>query len=153
MPQIPARVKHRSANVVLWPFLGLLVAAAVIVSLATNQYSLLSAWRTATTHRPETFTELYFDTPNRLPRFAPPKKPQTIAFHIVNHEHTVITYQYEVSVMLPGAAKISYHLVRLGDGQGAAETMSFTIPKPNQSALITIRLVGRSEQLNFRSAS
>lgn len=148
--KLPA--KHR-ADAILWLFVIALLLGTAAVSLATAHRSLSLAWHSATTHQPERYTQLYFTDPAHLPAFAPLGKPQVIPFRIVNHEHASKTYTYETQVTIAGKTSAYRGTVTLADGQGADETLGFTIPAARMQAAITVRLVGTGQTLSFRSSS
>ncbi len=155
MSMSETKKQHKEGNTssILWLFLAILLFAVALTVTATSHLSLTDIWRNAATHQPERYSELYFDNPARLPGYAPAKKRQTVRFHIVNHEHSTAVYRYRTTVTIGGVTATHNGSAELADGQAAAEALSFTIPHPNETALITIKLVGTNQQLTFRSKS
>jgi len=152
MSQRRPAIAYKPAGLILLVFLILLITSGLIL-LITSPAGLATAWVEATTHQPERYTALYFDHPAQLPSYAPTRKPQTIPFRIVNHEHEPMTYQYESTVIMNGVTTIKYGTVRLLDNENAVESVSFTIPHPLEVAFITVQLTNTHQQITFRSTS
>ncbi len=81
------------------------VLIAIIISFAATAFFLVSqnpaAQQTvalATTVKPETFTELYFENHNKLPKQTDLQKAQTFSFTIHNVEYHKMSYPYEVFI-------------------------------------------------------
>lgn len=108
----------------------------------------------ATTHQPETYTELYFVNNRQLPSLAPAGKTQTFAFGITNHEARTVTYRYVVSMTIDGnSVPAQTGSVVLASGQSRTLKAGFRLAEPGKSAVIGVNLAGRGEQIDFRSRS
>lgn len=139
--------------VLLAAMLLLLLGVGGYTAWAATGKNLENVWRLATSHLPETYTALYYSDPAHLPLYAPAGKKQAVAFYIVNHEGTTKTYAYEIETVENGQAFITSGSATLIDGQAVQKIATFVIPKPNEAAMTTIRLVGENEVLTLRSQS
>lgn len=154
MPQLDNKQKRST-----WRFAMATLVIGIIIGVSTllvigYSPALAQAYRLATTHQAERYSELYFDKHRSLPSTAPVGTPRSVAFTIVNHEATTVTYHYVVSMTIAGTVTtLQEGNVQLKDGAAANTSVSFSVPKPDSSAMISVALVGRSEQIVFRSQS
>lgn len=79
---------------------GLLILAVGLIVIAclfaSKNPEIRKTITLATTHQPETFTELYFENPNSLPAQIEPGKKYSFAFTIHNLENKDMAYPYIV---------------------------------------------------------
>jgi electron transfer flavoprotein alpha subunit len=134
-------------------YIVFVVSIAGAAAYISAHNSAKNAVQSATTHQPETFTELYFLNPSRLPIFAAPGKKQTIRFHIQNDSSQNKTYTYQIVATGSGGTKVSSARVVVAGEQGVTTAYSFTIPKASEQLTITISLEGTQDQLRLRSQS
>jgi uncharacterized membrane protein len=131
---------------------GYLLAATAVGILATSS-PVTSVIAQATSHHAEAFTELYFTHPDQLPTSIKLGQLQSVPYRITNHEAVTKSYRYQVLLTSGNVTTtISEGTLTLNDGASADEMVKFTILK-NQSNLVRIVLVGRTEQIAFRSQS
>lgn len=126
----------------------LFLAGASMVSVYKNDIA--SAFTLATTHQPESFTELYFINSRSLPLYSPTLKPQRVTFRITNHESRQVTYAY---IVTQDGVKLAESTVVLSDGQSTDVTFVYIIPTPATPTTLSVSLVGRPEHIDFRSKS
>lgn len=146
----PASKYHTSR--ILWAILLLLFIGILSVGYSSQgRYS--GAFKLATSHMPEKYTELYFNSPAKLPLYSPARKYESVPFTIVNHEARTETYTYQASLDISGAVSSSRQTVTLKDGQSAALLATMMIPTPSTPAILTIKLLGTDNQLTLKSTS
>lgn len=130
--------------------LALIVISGAVVGMTIYKGAIAQAVTLATTHRPETFTELYFVNSSALPSYSPAQRVQHVSFHITNHEAKQMTYTYVIS---QDATQIAHAMVTLDDGKGTDIPFSFMIAVPNSTTQLSVHLENRSEHVDFRSKS
>ena len=99
----------------------------------------------------EKVTELYFTSPDSLPRAVTPKIPTQFTFHVTNQEDGPITYSYLVTIQTPGtsAQTITSGSFTLADGNATEVPVKFSISQPGARSLVTVLLIGRPETIHF----
>ena len=131
----------------------LVVSIASATAYISAHHSVRTAVQLAATHQPETYTELYFLNPSKLPVYAAPGKQQTIHFYIHNDSPQNKTYTYQIVASGAQGTKVSSAHVAVRAEQGVFTAYSFTIPKASEQLTLTISLQGTQEQLRLRSQS
>jgi uncharacterized membrane protein len=145
--------QQRTTTVLVVLYVIFVVSIAGATAYISAHHSAKDAIRLAATHQPETFTELYFLNPSKLPAFAAPGKQQTIRFHIQNDSPENKTYTYQIVASGTQGTSTSSTRVAVSAGQGVTVPYHFTIPSASEQLTITISLEGTQEQLRLRSAS
>jgi len=110
----------------------------------------------ATQHRPEAFTELYFDSTLQapLPTSAPAGQKRSFSFHITNHENRRFHYVYHATALEDGrVTPIVTGSVSLDEGASTDITVPFTLTAPNTQAMVTVELEQPAQFISFRSES
>jgi uncharacterized membrane protein len=130
--------------------LGLIIISVAIVGVTIYRGPIVQAFTLATTHQPETYTELYFVNSSALPTYAPAQKNQNVTFHITNHEAKQMNYTYAI---VQDGVQLSRSTVTLSNGQGIDIPFSFMIAQPSSATQISVHLENRSEHIDFRSKS
>lgn len=135
-----------------------MAAIVMILAIAGSIFSqpIAHAWSLATTHKPETFTELYFNTSkaNPLPTSTPVGQVRTFSFHLTNHERRNYHYAYRVQMNINGRTfPIVTGSVELPSEAGKDITVPFTVPVAEAHPEITVILISPAEQISFRSES
>jgi uncharacterized protein YfaS (alpha-2-macroglobulin family) len=103
---------------------------------------------------PKRFTEMYFADHTRLPAVLIAGEDTRFGFVIANHEGRPVDYRFVVSAESPsGTITLGQGGVRIDEGHRATEEISFAPPRPTTKYLITVRLLGRSEQIHFLGQS
>jgi hypothetical protein len=129
------------------------VVIVVAICLALPPITHTNAWRMATSHQPETFTELYFADPDHLPRVMAPGQIFTPDFIIRNLEGRTMTYQYELRVSsdTPGTQPtIASDTTTIGTGNAETVTLPVTMPSFSDRANLTISIKPTNQQIHYR---
>lgn len=129
------------------------VIAMSVGAAAVSAHGINQAWRLATTHQLEPYTALYFDSPARLPLYAPAGKAEAVPFRIANHEGSPRTYQYQILFTVSGTEAVKSGSVTLASGQDVRMFANFAMPQPNEQGQLVIEIVGTSQRLTLRSQS
>lgn len=112
------------------------------------------AFKLATTHQPERFTELFFVDPTSLPAVITAGKKYGGSFAVVNHEGAPTTYRYQVTVTDAGqTAYQTVHAVTIGDGHKITVPFGFEAQKPLQEVRIVITLLDQQQSVHFKAKS
>ena len=90
----------------------------------------------ATTHQPETFTELYFENHTSLPSQPKEGESQSFSFTIHNLEYKTMVYPYSVTVVASGQARL------LDEGKVTLNQNGF---KTIKESVVLDDLIGRDE--------
>lgn len=104
----------------------------------------------ATTVKPETFTELYFEDHLNLPSEITPKNDYEFKFTIHNLENKDMEYSYEVFLDL-GDEKlfIDKNVVSVKNGEYKTIEEKFRINDPAARTKIVVNLINKNQQLSF----
>jgi len=132
----------------------ILVVTTILGVVYVYRAPLHRAYGLATSHQPETYTELYFDNSPKLPMQVTAGKPYTYTVHIANHEAKPMTYRVIASVEVPNVAPvITTVTIRLSSGQATDKTFRLQLSQPHQSATIKVGLPSQQQYVTFRSQS
>jgi hypothetical protein len=104
----------------------------------------------ATTVKPETLTELYFEDHTNLPKQIELGKVQTFKFTVHNLEYQNMTYAYEVGVaddetsraLASGSATLSHN-------QFKTIPVSYTLSSASGRTKIQVTLQGRNQSIGY----
>jgi len=129
-------------TIIFFIIIGVFLLSA-IPSVRTN-------WALATTVKPETFTELYFENHLTLPSVIKPNQPYYFEFTIHNVENKDMTYPYAVylqagSVKLP----INRNTVTIKNNQYKTIHESFSVNAPVTKCEIVVNLLNKNQQIDF----
>jgi hypothetical protein len=129
------------------------VFAAILGLVMREQTHLANAYRLATSHYPETYSELYFVNSTKLPTRATPGRKYTFTVHLASHQPTQ-TYQLLSTVTIAGEQTVTtMRTISLRDGSGADVTFSLVIPKSDQTAQVVVAVANTTQSIAFRSQS
>jgi len=104
----------------------------------------------ATTRKPETFTELYFEDHLSLPDKVTLFKENNFKFTIHNLENKDMEYQYEVYIDLDrGKQMIDKSSVLIKNNEYKTISEEFTIPIPIQRIKVAVNLINKNQQIHF----
>jgi len=104
----------------------------------------------ATTVKPETFTELYFEDHLSLPNKVTLFKENNFKFTIHNLENKDMVYIYEVYIDVNREKQmIDKNSVLIKNNEYKTITEDFTITVPTQRVKAVINLVGKNQQIHF----
>ena len=112
--------------------------------------SIKNAIALATTVKPETLTELYFEDHNNLPKKIEPGEEQSFKFTIHNLEYQDTTYKYEIKAiddkenitLSSGSATLSHNEYKTIDG-------SYMLASASGRTKIQVLLVGRNQSIDY----
>ncbi|HSW66419.1 MAG TPA: DUF1616 domain-containing protein [Bacillota bacterium] len=126
--------------------LGLfLVLAAGFVAVSHTQ-----AYKLATTHQPERFTELYFTHPDALPARAEPGSKLPVAFTLHNQESRDTTYNYRITFTdQGGTVTLVTHSLQLKTNQQRAITEDIVIPTGDTRGEVSVQLIHEDQSVHF----
>jgi hypothetical protein len=147
--------KYGIARLALVPKMVLMLVAVTVLAGIALWSGLFQAepFKQATTHRPERFSELYFNNPLALPEVVQPGQVLPVTFVIHNHEAQDMTYHYQVSfhdAEAPGAVTtFKERRVRIADGQARAITQEIFVPSGVGRGEIIVKLNNKAESIHY----
>ncbi len=105
----------------------------------------------ATTRKPETFTELYFEDHLSLPDKVTLFKENNFNFTIHNLENKDMEYKYEIYVDITKEKKqmIDKGSVLIKNNEYKTISEEFTITVPIQRVKVAVNLISKSQQIHF----
>ena len=104
----------------------------------------------ATTVKPETFTELYFEDHLSLPNMVTLFKENNFKFTIHNLENKDMVYIYEVYIDVNREKQmIDKNSVLIKKNEYKTITEDFTITVPTQRVKVVVNLIGKNQQIHF----
>lgn len=143
--------KHGAARAVLVPKMALVFGVVIVVAIFGFWFQQTEAFKLATTHQPERFTELHFADPAKLPSKVKPGQNYSSTFVIVNQESSKQSYTYQVTVAYEDgiqaqqAAKVS-----LASGERRERTFSYSAPQAKKVAIVTVTLLEKQQSIHFK---
>ncbi len=131
---------------------------AIVISFIASAFFLVSqnpsARQTvalATTVKPETFTELYFENHEKLVKQIEPNNPQSFSFTIHNREYGTVTYPYEIFITDTNGnkAEIVKDIVVLKHNEKKTIPVYFELLQPVARAKITVKLNNKGQEIHY----
>lgn len=138
---------------------------AIVVALEISVFTIASvvhahydtvrhAFALATTHQPESFTELYFVNSAHLPYYSPAGKPQTVTFRVANHQTGTKAYSYTATIKTAtGTATLAGGILNVSENGSVDTKVVYTLADPNADAQITVTLNDTPYAVTFRTKS
>ena len=147
-------VKHEKINYkpIMKIRLVLLVAWFIVVGFLVVECvpSVKEALILATTVKPETFTELYFEDHLSLPNKVTLFKENNFKFTIHNLENKDMEYPYEVYIDAKrGKQMIDKSSVLIKNNEYKTISEDFTITIPTQRVKVVLNLINKNQQIHF----
>ena len=148
-------VKNKKINSKLVLRIGLplfILACLVIGIILLINYvpSVKEAFILATTKKPETFTELYFEDHLSLPKEITLFKENNFKFTIHNLENKDMEYPYEVYMDINGEKQsINKSSVLIKNNEYKTITQTFIITTQIQRAKIVVNLIDKNQPIHF----
>jgi len=130
----------------------LLVVCFIVVGFLVVEYmpSVKEALILATTVKPETFTELYFEDHLSLPNKVTLFKENNFKFTIHNLENKDMEYPYEVYIDVNREKQmIDKSSVLIKNNEYKTISEAFTITVPIQRAKVVVNLISKNQQIHF----
>jgi len=131
----------------------LAVCFIVVGSFRLVKYvpSVKEALTLATTVKPETFTELYFEDHSSLPDKVTLFKENNFKFTIHNLENKDMEYKYEIYVDMTKEKKrmIDKGSVLIKKNEYKTISEEFTITIPIQRVKVAVNLISKNQQIHF----
>lgn len=128
----------------------LIVAVLVVLGLGLYHVRHTTAFVNATSHRPERFTELYFNNPTKLPAIVTPGTKLPVSFTVHNVEARDMTYVYTVSFVANGRTLVSqqkgFNLTSNGTN---TITSNITVPSFSGKAEVQVLLNNVGQSIHF----
>ena len=131
---------------------------AVVISFIASAFFLVSqnpsARQTvalATTVKPETFTELYFENHQTLSKQTEIQKAQTFSFTIHNVEYNKMTYPYEVYIedTEGNRAEILKDIVVLNHDEKKTIPVYYELLQPLTRAKVVVNLPTKNQEIHY----
>ena len=105
----------------------------------------------ATTHQPETLTELYFTNYQTIPKKAQPGKQYQISFTAVNHEGSQTKYPYRVLLVSDeGIQHVQEGSLTLDNMQAKVTTVPVVFDRPSVTYQVVIQFPSINQKINVR---
>jgi hypothetical protein len=147
-------VKHEKINykLIMKIRLLLLVVWFIVIGFLVVECvpSLKEALILATTVKPETFTELYFENHLSLPSKIAYYIEKDFKFTIHNLENKDMEYSYEVYIDVNREKKmIDKSSVLIKNNEYKTITEDFTITVPMQRVKVVVNLINKNQQIHF----
>ena len=121
----------------------LLLGAAIVIPLRSQTVL-------ATSHQPEVYSTLAFDTPAHLPTSIAINKAFPLTFDVTNHSSDAVVYTYKVTATVGQTTTTvqtgSFVLPSTATGR---KSISFIVAKTHATTRIDIILVGQPNQLSL----
>ena len=133
---------------------GFLILAVLLAIEAYQIYTSVPEVREAitlaTTKKPETFTELYFENHLSLPSKVEIDRPYTFAFTIHNLENKDMNYPYEVYLNVKGEKLfIQKKSVFVKKNEYKTINEEFTLALLNVRVNILVNLINKNQSIDF----
>lgn len=133
------------ATVILVIFLVIFSAVALYIKVPKVR----EAVAMATTKKPETFTELYFEDHTNLPSIVKNRYRYNFSFTIHNSEYRDMTYPYEVYVNTNGKREmIEKNSVNLPHDGKLTIKENFQVRSATRSAVV-VNLINKNQEIRF----
>jgi uncharacterized membrane protein len=130
------------------------ILASVLTIGIIQRSSALHAYRLATSHSPETYTELYFNESTKLPTTVTAGRSYSYSVHVANHELTAYTYILVATITVPNQLPTtSESSFTMAPGTSSDTTFNFSLSHVHQTATITVALKNQQQLIEFRSQS
>lgn len=137
--------------------LRILLSLIIIASLVAGIFLIINyvppvkdAFILATTKKPETFTELYFENHLSLPTEIVLFEENSFKFTIHNLENRDMDYNYEVYIEADGEKQvIENNSVLIKNNEYKTIPESFAITTPAQRAKIVVNLIDKNQAIHF----
>ena len=108
----------------------------------------------ATQKQPEKLTELYFNSPQYLPKNINPKKLTSFSYHVTNQESVKTSYLAVVTVYENGKPRIlEQDAFTLVNGANRDILIHFSTPFAGTNLEIVVALPQFNQEIHFRSQS
>jgi hypothetical protein len=127
----------------------IIIVAALLIVFNTPISKALSAWNFAP--KKETYTELYFNNPENLPKYVVTGGKMQFSFTIHNVEGTQVTYPYTINFVESNGQKIaiSKKTVTLADGASKVFTVTVSTIKANENGHMIVTLTNLNQSIDF----
>lgn len=103
-----------------------------------------------TTKKSESFTELYFENHQNLPKVITLNQNYDFYFTIHNLENKLTTYNYQITLDLDGTTKtLKQEQVSLNHDQSKLISQSFKIDQSFTQGKITVILLNKKQSIHF----
>ena len=135
----------------VWPWLILAALCVTVVGLGfAYPREIRHQLAIPFSRQPTPYTELYFTNPRTLPTFLSVSRPDSFSFTIVNREGRARVYSYVVTLSSSqGTSTVGNGTIDVEDGRASTRVVDVGPAKPGQAYTITVKLLGRSETINF----
>jgi hypothetical protein len=133
---------------------GVVALIGIAINIALSNPHVDNTLALATTHQPETFTELYFNNSWSLPKTVTAGVPASFSYHVTNYEAKDNLYEAQATLVEDGASTtIARGRFLLTNGEGKDVSVTFTPTAPNQQLELIVALPAQKESIHFWSQS
>ncbi len=150
MPGKRVSFRGASANVKIL-YLSAAIIVVLIAGLLLNLAVHTATFVKATTHQPETYTELYFTHPNNLPATLTSGRTFPVDFTVHNVEAKTMQYTYDITVTDPNGSKqtLNKNQLYLQNGQTQRIANTFSLPSIAGRYEINVQLEDQPESIHY----
>jgi len=143
------KVNYRLLVFIETPLLLLCLAVGIFFYVRSNP-DIMEMITLATTVKPETFTELYFEDHTNLPKDTVLYEEKKFKFTVHNLEYKTMAYPYEVYIDFAGEKQmIDEGSVTLKQDQFKTIEENYTLTYPTQRVKIVVNLINKNQQITF----
>jgi hypothetical protein len=139
----------RTHKKILIPACTIVVIAALLIIFNAPVSQALSAWNF--TPKKETYTELYFNNPENLPKSIVTGEKMRFSFTIHNVEGTQVTYPYTINFVESNGhtVPISKKTITLADGASQVIAVSVSTISSNEKGHMVVTLTNLNQSIDF----
>jgi hypothetical protein len=153
-PQMPVNRSHKRRLIVtiicVVAALAILVPALVWLTSPSSQ----AAIAIATQKQPEKLTELYFNSPQYLPKQVDGGQVASFSYHVTNYESVRAAYLAVVTLYENGKPRIlEQDAFTLDNGDDRDILIHFSTPHYGTNLEIVVSLPAINQEIHFRSQS
>lgn len=155
-------LKEKFIKTILYSLIGsasLTFAVIVALNIGSMQ-EVKNTFAQATTVKPETFTELYFENHTKLPTqlanqdnkfwyYYPTTNLYSFSFTIHNLENKDMVYPYEVYSISNDTTLIDENEVSIKNNESKTITEQFSLPAKYSTTKILVNLPSKDQQISF----
>jgi hypothetical protein len=152
MARIMRRTRKKNLKVILRLIYFVIAIELLALSFLTIQSNptIMNTITLATTVKPETFTELYFEDHLKLPTTLVPNKEYSFKFTIHNLENKEMNYKYQVYVEDANQKFLLDNdsvVIKKDESKTIPETLH--LPGLNTKAKVVINLTNKNQQIDY----
>jgi hypothetical protein len=153
-PRMPVKPRRKRLFIVTAICVCVAIAVLVPAALWLLAPSSKPAIAQATQKQHEKLTELYFNSPQYLPKNVDPQKTATFSYHVTNQESVKTSYLAVVTLYEDGKPRVlEQDAFTLSDGDDRDILLHFSTPYAGTNLEIVGSLPQLNQEIHFRSQS